>query len=195
MVLVLATTGGLVLAGLSGVAALAIAVAGVVCGFVYDLRLSRSVVSWLPLAVALPLVPFFGRVGITTTLPPMVLAITPIAGLAGIGLAIGNALIDVESDSGEARRTVAVALGRWTTWRLHALALGFAVLLAAIFLPSSGGLVPPGVIVVGACLLGLGVVAVARLHPRWHRVAWQLEAGGSGLIGVGWILAAATGFD
>ncbi|MCI0346388.1 MAG: UbiA family prenyltransferase, partial [Chloroflexi bacterium] len=48
---------GLALSWPSGPAVLAIALAGAACGYAYDAGLKRTSLSWLPLALALPLLP------------------------------------------------------------------------------------------------------------------------------------------
>ncbi len=192
VVLVSATIGGLVLAGMSGAPAFGLAVSGLACGFAYDFRLSRTAISWLPLALALPLVPLFAWLGVTSAVPVAIVVVVPIAALAGTGLAIGNALIDLASDVASSRPTVAVALGHQMAWRFHGVAFGVAVLLVAVFLPRDGALLASALIVGGGALLAAGVAAIGRSRPQSQRIAWQLEAAGIGLIGIGWILATAT---
>ncbi len=192
VVLVGSTIGGLVLAGMSGAPAFGLAVSGLAFGFAYDFRLSRTAVSWLPLALALPLVPLFAWLGVTSAVPVAIVVVVPIAALAGTGLAIGNALIDLASDVASSRPTVAVALGHQMAWRLHGVAFGVAVLLVAVFLPRNGALVASALIAGGGALLAAGVAAIGRSRPQVQRIAWQLEAAGIGLIGIGWILATAT---
>src|SRR3990172_6550997 len=108
---VAAAFGGLLLVAPSGPATVAVALAGLGCGVVYDLALSRTAISWLPLAIALPLVPIYAWLGATGALPLALFVIVPMAALAGGGLAIGNALVDVEADRASNRATVAGAVG------------------------------------------------------------------------------------
>ncbi len=194
-VAVAAASGGLALAAGSGVPTLVVALTGLSCGLAYDAFLSRTAVSWLPLAIALPLVPVFAWLGVRPDLPPALLAVTPIAALAGVGLAVGNALIDVEADARLARRTVAVALGRPLAWLLHAASLAVAVLLVMVLVPAGGGAASVGAIWMGAAALGSGVVASGLTATSWRRIGWPLEAAGVVLMGIGWTLAAANGLS
>ncbi len=191
-VFVVAAVTGLLLVVPSGAGTVAVAVAGLGCGVAYDLLLSRTALSWLPLAVALPLVPVYAWLGATGALPLAILVIVPIAVLAGGGLAVGNALVDVEADRASNRATVAVAIGRVAAWRLHAVALGSASVLAVALLPSDGRSISLPVIAVGTVGLGAGIVMALAGTASWRRLAWQLEAAGVATIGVGWILAIAS---
>ena len=189
-IVVVAAAAGLVLAAASGPAAIAVAAAGLACGYAYDLRLSRTSWAWLPLAVALPLVPVFAWVGVAVTLPPALLVLVPIGMLAGGGLAVGNALADVEADRAAGVPSIAARLGRRDAARLHALALAAAAALAAISLPPGAA---PGawtLVIAGAAILGVGIVSVARATgPDLVRVGWGVEAVGTAVLGIGWVVA------
>jgi 4-hydroxybenzoate polyprenyltransferase len=187
-----AAIAGLVLSIPSGPAVAAVATAGLACGLAYDLALSRTSISWLPLTIALPLVPVYAWLGATGTLPAAVAAILPAGALAGGGLALGNALVDLEADRAAGRATVAVALGRRPTLVVHALALGLAALVVAILLP--GG--RPGAMIAvttGGIVLAIGLATMAWPAAARRRIAWQIEAAGVAILGVGWVVAAAGG--
>jgi len=188
---VAAAFGGLLLVAPSGPATVAVALAGLGCGVVYDLALSRTAISWLPLAIALPLVPIYAWLGATGALPLALFVIVPMAALAGGGLAIGNALVDVEADRASNRATVAVAVGTAAAWRLHALALGAAIVMAVVLLPAGGSPASRPAIAAGAVGLGAGILLVLARTAIRRRLAWQFEAAGVASIGVGWILAVA----
>ena len=194
-VTIVAAAAGLALAAASGPAALAVAWAGAACGYAYDLRLSRTVWAWLPLALALPLVPVFAWVGVTGTAPGALLVLVPIGMLAGGGLAVGNALADLDTDRAAAVPSVAVRLGRRDAAGLHAVALAGAATLAAFTLPP--GALPGAwaVVVVGAATLTAGVVTLSRAGEASRgglgRLAWQVEAVGTAILGIGWVLALA----
>jgi 4-hydroxybenzoate polyprenyltransferase len=186
---------GLVLAAMSGWAAFWVALAGAACGYAYDLRLSRTAWGWVPLAIALPLVPLFAWLGSGATVPQGLLVLVPIGMLAGGGLAVGNALADLEVDRLAGSPSVAVRLGRVPAWRLHALGLGGA---AALALASRAPDAPPVAIALlagGAVLLAIGLGALAftshATTSRPTRLAWQLEAVGVAALGVGWVVALA----
>jgi 4-hydroxybenzoate polyprenyltransferase len=193
LVAVVAAAIGFGLAAASGPAALAVAAAGAACGYAYDVRLSRTAWAWLPLAVALPLVPVFAWVGATGVVPGALLVLVPIGMLAGGGLAVGNALADLEADRRAGAPSVAVRLGRRDAAGLHALALGGAAALAIVSLPPGA---PPGawgLVLGGAATLGLGIAGLAwsggGAATGRGRLAWQVEATGTALLGIGWVLA------
>lgn len=188
---VVVAVGGLLLVTPSGAGTVVVAAVGLGCGVVYDLALSRTAISWLPLAIALPLVPIFAWLGATGALPLSLLVIVPMAVLAGGGLAIGNALVDVDADRASKRATIAVAIGTAAAWRLHALTLGSAVVMAVVLLPAGGSPASLPAIAVGAVGLGAGILLVLAGTAFRRRLAWQLEAAGVASIGVGWILAIA----
>ena len=186
---------GLVLVALSGWGAFLVAAAGAACGYVYDLRLSRTAWAWLPLAIALPLVPVFAWVGATGHVPAALLVLVPIGMLAGGGLAIGNSLADLEVDSLAGAPSIAVRLGSTVAWRAHGLALAGAAGLAIASLAAGAPPVALALAVTGVALLvtGVGGLGLGRhvLTPRPVRLAWQLEALGVAALGVGWVVALA----
>ncbi|MEO8470469.1 MAG: UbiA family prenyltransferase [Chloroflexota bacterium] len=182
---------GLALAAVSGVLTFGIALAGLACGLVYNARMSRSALSWLPLTLALPLLPIFAWYGAVGSLPGGIVPIVPIAMLAGAGLAIGNGLIDLDLDAARGRRTTAVALGRAASWAVHALALIAAIAAALTLMPSGGGASGPGLLMVGAGTVLVGMVGLAVRIPAVPRLAWAIEAIGIALIGLAWVLAVA----
>ena len=190
LVVVVAVAGGLALAAASGQAAIAVAAAGVACGYAYDLRLSRTPWAWLPLAVALPLVPVFAWVGVAGTMPVALLVLVPIGMLAGGGLAVGNALADFEADRAAGVPSIAVRLGRREAAGIHALALAAAAGLAAVSLAPGAAAEAWALVVAGAATLAAGIVTVARAAGSdLARVGWQVEAVGTAVLGVGWVVA------
>jgi 4-hydroxybenzoate polyprenyltransferase len=198
-VLLVSAAVGFALAAISGGWTLTIAVGGAACGYAYDLRLSRTVWAWLPLALALPLVPAFAWAGATGSVPGELLALTPIAMLAGGGLAVGNSLADLEADRVAGAPSIAVRLGRRAAWRLHALALAGAAGLVFVGLPPVAPSIGLTVIVAGASTLaaGIGAVGIAAGPRRMTaaRLGWQIEAIGVAALGVGWALALAAGLN
>ena len=188
---------GCALAGLglvvpSGLPCLAIAVAGLGVGLGYDLRLKRTPWAWLALAVAIPLLVVFAWYGATGTVDPLLAVSTPIAGLAGASLAIGNALVDPDHDRRTGATTPVVAFGPETAWRAaFALQVSTAV-AAAASLAAIGG-EPVAV----AAALAAGALAVAGFVPmRAGRVArrergWEIQAIGVALLGTIWVVGAA----
>ena len=172
-------------------------------GAAYDLRLSRTAWSWLPLALALPVVPIHAWLGATGSVPPGLLALVP-AGLgAGAALALANGLVDLERDARTDRRGAVVALGPGRAWLAHAVLLGVVAGFAVLVAPAvpAGGEASAGspspiplevlqglrtwAVVAGVAALGLGAVALRAARPGIRERGWELEAVGVAGIGLG----------
>lgn len=185
----------------SGSLATAVAAAGVACGYVYDLGLSRTRWSWLPFAIALPLVPIYAWVGATGVLPVSLLLLVPIGVVAGAGLALANGLADLERDQAAGVMTAAVRLGVSRGWLAHLGLMAVAIGLAAIALPrgpGAGAVVGGGSglpvlgFVGGAALILVGLVIGRGGGPARRERAWELEAIGTAFIGAAWVAAVAA---
>ncbi|MBI2776258.1 MAG: UbiA family prenyltransferase [Chloroflexi bacterium] len=186
---------GLGLAAVSDPWTLGIAVLGAACGYAYDLRLSRTPLAWLPLALALPLVPAYAWQGATGSIPSALADLIPIGFIAGAGLAIGNALADAAADARRGIPSIAVRLGRGRAWAIHAAALGVAAAAVAASVAGSGsgagGPAAP-VVAAGSVTLACGAVLLLPGSARRLRAGWALEALGIAGLGIGWLLAAGT---
>lgn len=191
---------GVALAAPSGIGAVAVAVLGVGLGYAYDLRLSRTSLAWLPLALALPLLPVFAWLGATGHIPSALGALIPAAVAAGTALIIGNGLVDIERDRLAGKATIAVRLGRDRAWSLHGLAFVAAIAIAFALAPvltgpdrmgewltplvglaSSAGL-PCGAVVIAA-----GAALLTRADAGVRERGWELEGIGTLLLGIGWL--------
>ena len=190
---------GLALALPSGALAVAVAGLGLSLGYAYDIRLSRTAASWLPLSLAVPLVPIYGWLGATGGVPPALVPLLPAGVFAGAGLAIGNGLVDLERDEPVGKATVAVRIGRDRAWAAHAGAFALAILIAMLVAPGGSSTadaelagvvrwagVPIGTAVIA---LGAGLLAVRRASVRER--GWELEAIGTALVGLGWLASLA----
>jgi 4-hydroxybenzoate polyprenyltransferase len=181
---------GLGLAVPSGLPTLALAFAVVGIGLAYDLLLKGTAWSWLPFAIGVPILPVFGWLGASGTLPPAFWILVPAAIAAGAALAIANSLADVERDRAAGTASIASALGPERAWAVQT-ALVTVIVLAAVvsawILAASGGRV---LLVALAGCLPLGSVAVGRGGGAGRREqAWQVEAIGIAAVGVAWIWA------
>lgn len=183
---------GLLLVAPSGPTLVLVAGVGLGCGLVYDFWLSRTAVSWFPLAVALPLVIVFAWLGATGRVPGSILSVIPIGVLAGGGLAVANALVDIDVDGATGRTTVAVAIGAGAAWVVQALALGGATGLLAVDVRRSG-LAPLIAVAIGGAILTLGLTLLRSAAAERRRFGWQLEAAATVVLGVGWALGLASG--
>jgi 4-hydroxybenzoate polyprenyltransferase len=181
---------GLGLAAWSGPSTLAVALAGVGTGYLYDLRLKGTSLSWAPYAVGIPLLPVFAWLGTIGTIPGTYLVLVPLGALAGTALAIGNARADHERDLDAGVPSVATRLGLERSWALHAV-----LLLAVVAVAIVAGAGSPGARSwVAAATGGAGLViaagiALGRNASPWRReLAWEVEATGVGLLAVAWLL-------
>jgi 4-hydroxybenzoate polyprenyltransferase len=181
---------GLALAAPSGPATVAIALAGLVIGFAYDLRLRGTAWSWLPFAVGIPLLPLYGWLGAAGSLPTWFAGLLPMAAIAGSAIAIANARADLARDTPAGTVTVATALGepraRWVgaaAWLLVAtLAMGWLLAVGASAGPLAG-------VAVGLVVIGVGV-AMGWRPGRGTRTerSWEVQALGAGIAAVAWVV-------
>lgn len=194
----------LLLALPSGIATVAVAVACLLLGYLYDLRLSRTAFSWLPLALALPLLPVFAWLGAAGELPMGLLVLVPIAMLAGAALLVGNGVVDVERDTLAGKATLAARIGRRQAWLANAGALVIAVIAAMLLAPAApvAGGVEPGAtsalrelrafgVPLGALAIIAGIAMLGAARPALRERGWELEAIGTAALGLGWLAGTA----
>jgi 4-hydroxybenzoate polyprenyltransferase len=180
----------------SGAPALVVLAACAACGYAYDLWLSRTAFSWLPLAIALPLVPVFAWLGATGHVGLAVVLLVPAGVLAGAGLALANALADVERDRSTGAATAVVRLGGARAWAIQAGLLVLAVSWLALNAVTPAGGQPTWLLsgrpsslaalaglaaLVAGIGLGRGGGAVRRER------AWELEALGVAVVAGAWL--------
>jgi len=185
---------GVGLAAFLGPLPLAIAALGLAVGLAYDLRLKGTRWSWLPYAVGIPLLPVYAWVGATGTLPPAAVVLVPLAVVAGAGLAVANALADLERDASAGTETVATALGvagaRRVGAALQGVAAGGAVSSVILL---GGDVVGVALTIVGALLMVAGVAVGWRGSPAARQRVWELQGVGAGVVAAGWVAALAAG--
>ncbi len=191
---------GLALALAGGPALVAVAGLALAIGVWYDLWAKGTTLSWLPLAVGIPLLPVYGWYGATGELPGVFLVIIPAAANAGTALAIANAIVDMERDEATGIESIALTLGARRAAGLVIALHAVVVLLAlatAVALGAPAGWV--GAVVVAAAVpLGgavFGRVAALREGTAWRELAWEVQAVGTGLLAVAWLgaLSASAG--
>jgi 4-hydroxybenzoate polyprenyltransferase len=196
---------GIALSALSGWATAVAALGCVGLGYLYDLRLSRTALSWLPLSLALPLLPIHAWLGVTGTIPPSLAALVPVGILGGGGLALANGLVDVERDARAGRRAATVSLGRERAWAAQTLALGCAAALAIFVAPAVAELgigatgsaetlraLRTGGVALGCAGIAIGAALLLARRPSIRERGWELEAAGVASLGLGWIAGVAA---
>jgi 4-hydroxybenzoate polyprenyltransferase len=185
-----AAAGGLLLSFLAGPRTLLVALAILAVGYAYDVRLKGTPWSWLPFAAGIPLLPVFAWVGSTATLPGVFAVLIPAAVAAGAGLALGNALVDLDEDRLAGVRSPAQVWGRASTSRLSSILLAGvgSVAAAAAVLLDLGFLT----VVLSGALGAAAVVAGRWLASPDHAVrerAWQAQAAAVGGLAAVWLAA------
>ncbi|MFP5341843.1 MAG: UbiA family prenyltransferase [Candidatus Limnocylindria bacterium] len=189
VVVVVAASLGLGLAATFGTALLLLAGLGLVVGFGYDLLAKGTPWSWLPFAIGIPLLPLYGWVGATGTVPSWAVALLPAAALAGGAIAVANARADVEQDRVTGVTTVATSLGERATAVL-ALAWAGAAAVAVgglVALGAEPGSLAPVLAAFGAIAVG---VAVGRSGgPERLEWAWRIQAVAAAVAAVAWLVA------
>jgi 4-hydroxybenzoate polyprenyltransferase len=145
----------------------------------------------------LPLLPVYAWVGATGELTVEFAVLVPCATLAGMGIAIANALADVERDRLVGADSIARSLGSKRAWRIHVGLLGAAsagALASAVALRGAGERGADAGLLVA--LLGVALVAIgAWLADRPASVdrGWEVEAVGLAALAVGWVVAVGLG--
>ncbi len=152
-----------------------IGVAGLACGLLYDLALKRTRLSWLPYAVAIPLVPAWVYTAIGAW-RGLLWWTFPLGGLLGLSLHLANQLPDLERDGNRGITSTVQRAGARRSYTVALAAFGFAASVAAVVLAFESAR--------GALLVALDGVTAALLAPRATRFF-----GRDGLFG---LLAAAT---
>lgn len=194
---------GVALSAVSGLPTALVALAGAGLGYAYDLRLSRMTLSWVPLSLALPLLPIHAWLGSTGAIPGGLIALVPVGVLAGGGLALANGLVDVERDARSGRGAITVALGRTRTWQAQTLAVGIAAAIAVFLAPVGPAIVAGGVfdtlrtvrfagVPLGFLLVVAGSACLASDRPALRERGWELEALGVACLGIGWLAGTAA---
>ena len=191
MVVAVAAFGTALLLSLaSGLPTIALALVVIGIGLAYDLLLKGTPWSWLPFAVGIPILPVFGWVGATGTLPPTFALLVPVAVAAGAAVAIANALVDVERDRAAGASSIASALGPRRAWTVQA---GLVVAVVAVAVASAALLDASTAEILAVAAAGVLPVAGLGLGrgggPDRRERAWQLEAIGLAVMGVVWIWA------
>jgi 4-hydroxybenzoate polyprenyltransferase len=181
---------GLLSAASVGVPALVVGIVGLADGFLYDLRLKGTTLSWVPFAAGVALLPVYGWVGATGSWPVALWGVVAMALLAGMTLALANALADLERDRHSGVRSVATALGRDRTLALDG-ALMLAVQMIALATSLTIGLNDRALALglSGICFGWLGVGLASSGRERARQAGWEIQAVGLVLLGAGWLSA------
>ncbi|MGI9096758.1 MAG: UbiA family prenyltransferase [Candidatus Limnocylindrus sp.] len=174
---------GLAAAIALGPLTLIIATLGIVLGVTYNLGVKRSVLSWLPFALGVALIPPFAWAAAEAPLPAAIRVLSLAAITGGAALAMQNGLADRAIDTAVGLRGAVVQLGDRRAW--IAAALLHLCTLIVVFSTLSGSLGSSGgrgaaLLIAGAATQVVSLVLSTTGQPSLRRRGW--EAGGIGLL-------------
>jgi 4-hydroxybenzoate polyprenyltransferase len=156
-------------------------------GLAYDARLKRTAFSWLPFAVAFPLLPLYAWFGAVGQPPPGAELLLPVAFLAGPTLQLANGLVDAE---GDARGGVVGLVGRLGIGRSWvALAVLQVVVNSAAFVTVFNGAGAAGrlSVLLAAALAFTGVALSAGATSRIREWGWRCQAIALAFLALSWL--------
>lgn len=159
-------------------------------GIAYSLWFKRTIWSWIPYLVALPLLPIWVWTALSSVEPGL-FAIYPIGAVAVIAVHLAQSLPDVEADRKAHVKTLAVVLGslvaRNLSWGMTIVAAGLAVGLAP-WLTSRALFVWLGAAI--ACILvGVNAAIWSRNARTGEMACFPCIATGVVVLGIGWTAA------
>ncbi len=179
-----------ILSATLGLAAFALCALGTGTGIAYNFWFKRTIWSWIPYLVALPLLPIWVWTALSEVDPGM-FAIYPIGAAAIVAVQIAQSLPDVEADRDSGVRTLAVALGstraRNACWGAMMLAASLAAALAP-WLTTHPDRVWIAVIATFA-LVGLNAILWNRNARAGTLACFPCVAVSAGILGIGWTAA------
>lgn len=159
-------------------------------GIAYSIWFKRTIWSWIPYLVALPLLPIWVWLALSEV-DAGLFAIYPIGAAAVVAIQIAQSIPDVAADRDGGVRTLAVALGddraRLACWG----SLLFAALLAALLAPwltNAARYVWAAAGIAGAVVV-VNVALWRRDARRGAMACFPLIATGAVVLGIGWTLA------
>lgn len=192
------TIGGLIaMSALSltfGVESFLLCALGTGVGIAYSFWFKRTIWSWIPYLIALPLLPIWVWVALRSV-DPGLLAIYPIGAAAVIAVQIAQSLPDVDVDRQAGVKTLAVALG---PIRARIACWGSMILAAALAAGFAPRLADHHSRVWIAAAAAIGLVGVNAAIWRWNArsgvmACFPCIAAGAVVLGVGWAAALVGG--
>jgi 4-hydroxybenzoate polyprenyltransferase len=181
---------GLALAAPSGVVLVVLGLIVLGIGYAYDLAAKGTTWSWVPFAVGIPLLPVFGWLGATGSLPSSFVVLVPAGVVAGAGLAIANARADMDRDNAAGVRSIATRLGAARAWSIHAVLLLSVIVTALSTLTQANVDGTPLYLAVAAGLVVTAGIVIGRNDDAQRRErGWEVEAIGVALLATAWLTA------
>lgn len=172
-------------------AAFALCVFGNGTGIAYSLWFKRTVWSWLPYVVAIPLIPVWVWTALDA-FPARMLVMYPLAIPAVIALHIAQSIPDVRGDRRAGVKTLAVWLGEDRACAVGWGLMGVTILTGSVTAPAiveAPGW-PQGASLVAAVLVGCNVALWRQPGERGATSMFPLTTAAVILLGIGWTLGA-----
>jgi 4-hydroxybenzoate polyprenyltransferase len=153
-------------------------VAGTGAGFLYNARLKRTPWSWLPFAVAFPLLPLFGA-AVLDAWPRRWWSLFVVGAPAVLAIHLADTIPDLEGDAGAGMAGLAHRLGRQRAGRLCVGALSATCALGAGL-----GLARRDFHLLTGVALGTALCGLSAGYPATRRAA---VPAGAAAVALGWV--------
>jgi 4-hydroxybenzoate polyprenyltransferase len=172
---------GLGLSGSLGFGAWTVGVCGLSCGLAYDLWLKRTQFSWLPFAIALPLIPVWVFVATDRWASRLWWAL-PLGAALGFALHLANQASDAEADERMGSSGFVARLGERRARSMALVLFGSAAVASVAALDSSQALsrAAPALIALAANAAAMG---------RWRQFQFGTMAVSSGALALSFLSA------
>ncbi|MDP9469623.1 MAG: UbiA family prenyltransferase [Chloroflexota bacterium] len=175
-----------------GLPSLLLCALGTGAGLAYDLWFKRTLFSWLPYLIALPLLPVWVWTAIAPAgFDPRLLALYPLGAFAVVGVHLSQALPDTVGDRAAGIRSLSSSLGERraivTCW-LATLSTPLLAVAAAPLLVDQLGVVWLAAMVV-ALLVGLDIALYTVRRRLGVMACFPCVAVSTAVMGLGWVLA------
>jgi 4-hydroxybenzoate polyprenyltransferase len=160
----------------------------------YNLGLKSTPLSGIVFALAIPLIPVYAFVGVGRILP-LVFWLVPVAALLGVALNLANSLPDIQEDTLNHARTLAVVLGVRNTFTFSSLLLFLSALLVGLLaltrlVPARLWILLPTLLIV-CVLVGVLVCAFGPQKPlQTRKTYFYLVVFTCLLLAGGWLTSA-----
>ncbi len=175
--------------------ALLISLLYLVLGQSYNFGLKSTPLSGIVFALAIPLIPVYAFVGAGRIIP-VIFWLVPVAALLGIALNLANSLPDIEDDTANTARTLAVVLGVKRSSIVCSICILLSIILVAVLTLTH--VVPVRGVFMGSTLFLSILIVIALLFffgPEppvpMRKLYFYLVVLLCLILGGGWVLAAA----
>lgn len=162
-----------------------VGMAGLACGLAYDVQLKRTALSWLPFAIAFPLIPTWVFLSLERWENVLWFAL-PLGGLLGLSLHLANQAPDVPREPGV--RGLAHRLGTERAANLSLGIFGLAAIVAVVVLLFANGAMQA--LLTAATALIAGIMSKRAVSTFCPDGLFGLLAASSAVIAVLFISAA-----